>query len=161
MKIINKDEIVKELAEKLLQFDYELRDYHTDVYMYIDEDTHEARLEDFQNPGGRSWKNDNHIHIYTDEPHTGFLIWDSMGAWSDDEICEEFGKTGDEVRAEMRKAQELDEDDEITRRDMEQYIEEKEEYMDAINASYKERLRAFYSDYEAKAWELIEAACKD
>ena len=36
MEIINRTEIINELAEMIMQFDKERRDYCTDVYLYYD-----------------------------------------------------------------------------------------------------------------------------
>lgn len=68
MTIKNRDEIVSELAEKLMQFDCMLNHYQTDVYAYIAEDG-TVTLADFDNVGGNSWLNDDHYIMYTDREH--------------------------------------------------------------------------------------------
>ena len=161
MKLKNFDELLEQLTEMLIEFDCQLNQYNTDVYMYYDADTHTATLDTFVNVGGSSWIDDNHITIYTDKQHTVEEIWDSMGGLSEDEICEEFGMTAEELEKEIRKVQDLDDDDEVSRHDMKDYIESKDEYMDKIVESYEARLREFYSDYESTAYNALKEAEKE
>ena len=161
LKIKNFDELLEQLTEMLIEFDCQLNQYDTDVYMYYDADTQTATLDTFVNVGGSSWLDDDHITIYTDKQHGGCEFWDSMGGWSEDEICEEFGMTTEELEKEIRKAQDLDDDDEVSRHDMQDYIESKDEYMDKIVESYKSRVREFYSDYKSTAYDALKDAEKE
>lgn len=69
MEIINRAEIINELAEMIMQFDKERSDYCTDVYLYYDAENKTARLHLFGNPGGQSWIDDDHYTIYSDTAH--------------------------------------------------------------------------------------------
>ena len=75
-EIKNRAEIVAELAELLKQFDIDLNEYQTDVYLYLNEDG-TATLDTFVNVGGNSWLNDNHTTIYIDKQHYN-TIYDSF-----------------------------------------------------------------------------------
>lgn len=48
----------------------ECRNYQTDVYLYINEETGAGELCEFTNVGGNSWLDDDHITIWRDREHT-------------------------------------------------------------------------------------------
>ena len=48
----------------------ECRNYQTDVYLYINEESGEGELYEFTNVGGNSWLDDDHITIWRDREHT-------------------------------------------------------------------------------------------
>lgn len=68
---------IKQVRECLIQiivnFEKSLNDYQTDVYGYLNKDG-TIRLETFVNVGGNSWKNDNHILVYSDYEHTDDMM---------------------------------------------------------------------------------------
>ena len=66
MTIKNREQIIDELVEMLIQFDLDCNSYDTDVYLYLDDDGN-AELDTFVNPGGNSWLDDDHYTIYTDK----------------------------------------------------------------------------------------------
>lgn len=66
--IKNSEQIVAELAALLKIFDCELRNYQTDVYIYLHDDG-TASLSEFVNVGGNSWLDDDHRVLYTDKEH--------------------------------------------------------------------------------------------
>ena len=47
MKITNREEIVEQLTEMLIQFDKDARMYQTDVYLYYDSENQTAELDTF------------------------------------------------------------------------------------------------------------------
>ena len=67
-EIRNREEVVDELTELIMQFERDHNPFQTDVYMYIGEDGN-ATLNTFINVGGNSWLDDDHITIYRDKPH--------------------------------------------------------------------------------------------
>ena len=56
----NADELRDEFIEILKQFDKDLNEYQTDVYLYVDENNN-GEWYLFTNVGGNSWLNDDHI----------------------------------------------------------------------------------------------------
>ena len=84
-QISNYDQILDELVNLLIDFDFDQNEYQTDVYMYIGEDG-KARLDTFINVGGNSWLNDDHITIYSDKPHyEGWPVGDDGNPVTDEE----------------------------------------------------------------------------
>lgn len=67
--IKNYDGLFDSLYENLKKLAVERRRYETDIYLYFDDETGKAELYLFENVGGNSWINDNHITIHTDGPH--------------------------------------------------------------------------------------------
>lgn len=66
MTIKNREQIIDELVEMLIQFDLDCNQYDTDVYLYLDDEGN-AELDTFVNPGGNSWLDDDHYTVYTDK----------------------------------------------------------------------------------------------
>lgn len=100
MQIKNHDQLKDDLTQIILDFERQLNDYQTDVYLYLNDDG-TLRLEKFINVGGNSWKNDDHIRVYSDMPHTddmmSYLLNTSNGAsysWLIDELEALFNKAG-------------------------------------------------------------------
>ena len=69
MTIKNREALVNELAEMLMQFDKDCKQYQTDVYFYYNNRNQTGKLDTFQNPGGNSWRDDDHMTVYTDGEH--------------------------------------------------------------------------------------------
>lgn len=100
MIIRNFAEVKKHLADIIVGFERQLNDYQTDVYGYLNNDG-TIRLETFINVGGNSWKNDNHILVYSDYEHTDDMMSNlSNGCdggswtWLIDEMESLYDKTG-------------------------------------------------------------------
>ena len=66
--IENTEEIQQRLTEMLMEDAKEMCGNQRDIYMYIDEDG-QARLEWFENPGGNSWLDDDHILLHVCPQH--------------------------------------------------------------------------------------------
>lgn len=158
--ITNRDEIVEQLAELLMQFDKDLNDYQTDVYMYIDEETGMATLDTFVNIGGNSWRDDDHQTIYTDREH-----FDSMYDWfcNDGDFAEFLNMDYDVLKNEVAKyLAEIDEIDEDEVEDYEpdwheirEYIETREDYVEKLTECYYNSIEEMHSDYINNADEII------
>lgn len=135
----NFDEINEELIELFKQFDKELNNYDTDVYLYYDEDNNTARLDTFQNPGGNSWLDDDHYCIYTDKQH-----YDDFMDWYNGDIkyiSDILNKTVDELYKETAYVEDIDEEDiedfdVLNDNDVIEYIESVEQYMDTLYEEY-------------------------
>ena len=67
--ITNLDEVRRELYDMIFGLEFEENEYQTDIYAYYDEETGKVTLEYFENVGGNSWLDDDHITVYTDKPH--------------------------------------------------------------------------------------------
>ena len=154
MIIKNRDKLVEEMSEMLLRFDEECNNYHTDVYFYYDDETQTATLDTFVNVGGNSWLDDDHITIYTDNPHYD----DGAYSWyqSEQEFADTLGISLEQLYSETRAYHKLDDDEEVEYYEIERYIQNNEEYDDKITESYSEHLKQNFADeYASRAEEII------
>lgn len=156
MEIANKSEIVNELAEMMMQFDKERRRYCTDVYLYYDAENKTARLSLFENPGGQSWIDDDHITIYTDNEHfnTAFEFFDEEQEVN--ELAECIGISVEEMRNAIANEYDLT-NYKLTYDDAKKWIEGISEYMDKISESYDLCIDNLADQYIATAQGIIEA----
>ena len=137
----NFDEIAAELTDMILDLEVSQNDYDTYVYLYIDEDG-KGELTDRLYPVR---EDDGYILVYLDHSHTGSTFWDLIGLWSEDEICEEFGKSSQEVYQEI--ASETGEDiADLDRHDLQDYIEECDDYYDKVVEAVKNEIDKFVED---------------
>lgn len=67
-KIKNREELIEQLADMMIDLDAEGNLYQTDIYLYVDDEGN-GTLDTYQNVGGNSWLDDDHITIYSDMPH--------------------------------------------------------------------------------------------
>ena len=136
--IANLDEIREKLEEMLINFDVELNNYHTDIYLYFDEETGKATLSLFENPGGNSWIDDDHFTIYTDKPHFE-SIFDYYGQTEPEEInyfAELLGITTDSLKAEAANFNNCDFED-VEQGEIESLIRETPEYLEKVQDDYE------------------------
>lgn len=91
----NAQELKAELKETLIKFMIDCNSFETDVYLYIDDENQTGELYNFENVGGRSWLDDDHITLYTDRvTNEGF--YDVFNDIS--EVAESVGVTEDEIK---------------------------------------------------------------
>ena len=64
----NREEVVEMLAKVIRELDVERNPFQVDVYLYVDEDGN-GTIDTFSNPGGNSWRNDDHYTIYSEPEH--------------------------------------------------------------------------------------------
>lgn len=136
--IKNLDEIREKLEEMLINFDVELNNYHTDIYLYFDEETKKAKLSLFENPGGNSWINDDHYKIYTDAPHFE-SIFDYYGQTEPEEIeyfAELLEKSIDDLKAEAADFNNCDLND-VEQVEIENLIDNTPEYLEKVKKDYE------------------------
>ena len=144
MKEIKNIEAIKQaLAELLKQFDKDLNQYQTDVYMYIKEDG-TAELDTFVNVGGNSWLDDDHYTIYSDKQHYG-TIYDTFQ--TNEELLEAAGISADDVPRE-------DEDYDLEWYEIRDYIKQNDELEKRVQEAYEDCLPDDY-EYEEKAETII------
>lgn len=66
-ELANRTEVIEEIAQSLMRLDLERRKYQTDLYLYIDKGGI-GRIVEYENVGGNSWLDDDHITIYSEMP---------------------------------------------------------------------------------------------
>jgi hypothetical protein len=161
MKVNNRAELIEELAKMLQQYDKDLNKYQTDVYLYIDENGN-GTLDEFVNVGGNSWKNDDHITIYSDQEHyetmydwyteSGDLAWGLGMEWEElkqqvlDWLVEEGAiepEDIDDYDYEPEYAEVLD------------YIKENDSYVEQLTELYEAEIDANMSDYMQRAEDIF------
>lgn len=150
MTIRNLEEVQNTLAIILMDFAKQQNSYHTDVYLYYDEENQTATLDTFVNVGGNSWLADNHYTLYTDYPHY-------EGGWADEwqcmeQFCECLGKTEAELTAEA--AAYYDESD-VDWIDFIKYIQSVPEYAEKCTAIYNEMIDEDEPYYFDAATEIL------
>ena len=159
-EIRNRSQIVNELAEMLKQFDKDLNRYQTDVYLYYDPEKKTAELDTFTNVGGNSWLDDDHYTIYSDPQHqTGddpyFYGYDKKT------IAETLGKSVDELiqeTADYLGYTGVDGDygtEDVEYREILDYIEQNDDYMQIIIDEYNDSLDDYNADYYDNAERII------
>lgn len=144
-EITNRTEIVAALAAMLRQFDIDLNKYQTDVYLYHNEDG-TATLDTFVNVGGNSWLGDDHTTIYIDKQHYN-TIYDSFG-----DTAMLLGAAGVSI-GDIAKYYECGED-EVSRIDIEKYIDNNDDCYTCAYRCYEEWLPDM-GTYEEIADEII------
>lgn len=151
--IININDLVSELTVILRKFEIDLNPYQTDVYFYYDPDTKIGRLETFINVGGHSWLNDDHVTIYSDEPHymNVYDYFDSVLEFAD---ALEISKN-DLIKA-VRKFKDFGINFPVDRRNIIDYIKSDDKLADKVMAYY---IDYYVDEYEAeflsKAQEIL------
>lgn len=142
--VININELVSELAVILRKFEIDLNPYQTDVYFYYDADAKIGRLETFINVGGHSWLNDDHVTIYSDEPHymNVYDYFDSVLEFAD---TLEISKN-DLIKA-VRKFKDFGINFPVDRRNIIDYIKSDDKLADKVTAYY---IDYYVDEYEAK-----------
>ena len=110
-KITNLDEVKRNLYYMIFELEFVENEYQTDIYAYYDEETGRVTLEYFENVGGNSWLDDDHITVYVDGPHydkledefdfdedeKGKFIVDQCGDIIEDRVAEAIGILEDKI----------------------------------------------------------------
>lgn len=152
MNIKNKEAIIEELAEMLIQFDKDCNRYQTDVYLYYDEENQTAELDTFVNVGGNSWLDDDHYTIYRDKEH-----YESFWNWYQDgtEFADVLEIPNTELEYETRQYHKYDKDTELDWRDFRDYLKSVDEYAEKLRQAYNDYIDEIRSDYEEKADDIM------
>lgn len=159
INIMNREEIVEQLAEMLIQFDKELNSaYQTDVYLYYDEETEIATLDTFVNVGGNSWLDDDHYTIYSDREHYDWFL--EILNWSIEEIAIALDMTKEELIKQAAAYLKYG-IDEIDTGDIYRFVKNNSEYYDKLLSQYESTVDEHYSDYAERAEEIIDQFLKD
>lgn len=153
----NREEIIEQLTEILIDFAKSLNSYQTDVYLYYDEETQTAKIDTFVNVGGNSWLNDDHYTIYRDTEHydswtdyyteTGDFAWGLDIEWKD-------------LEAETKDYLEIDEDEkedyEVECFEVRDYVKSRDDYRDKLISVYEEYVEETRAEYKEEAERIIE-----
>jgi len=153
----NANELFDEFVQYLMDFDsMHNRNFETDIYLYVDENLI-GTLSLFENPGGNSWKNDDHYLLYTDKPH--------YEDWSDyfqtiEEVADALGMSSDTLIYEILDSmnENLDEDSMYDESDVDfsdVYAYVSDNYDMEIENAVDSYIRESRSDYVDSADELI------
>jgi len=95
----NRDEVVDMIAEEMRDLDMKALDFQVDIYLYID-DEGIGTIETFSNPGGNSWRNDDHITVYNDGPHYDDY-WEGIGDFFGEDEDKGWDDLTDEQKDEL------------------------------------------------------------
>lgn len=152
MKITNREKIVEELTDLLMQFDKDMNSYQTDVYMYINEESNTASLDTFVNVGGNSWLNDDHYTIYTDKEH-----YDGISAFYSEsfEYADAIGIDYGVLKEEARAYHEYDDIDDVDYTDIEKYVLSRDDYSEKVFQAYYDYIDESRSEYVERAEKII------
>jgi len=162
--IKNRDEIVEQLTNLLKAFTVCPCDYQRDIYLYLDANGC-AKLDVFVNPGGNSWRNDDHHTIYTDmgvgTDLFGDEVYDVFEDWGFADYAEVLGVSAEELMQKTAaNSMWYDDDDEVSecaflldefKRAVECYEEGFEEYYEKLCEYRKECIyddpNGFFTDW--------------
>ena len=131
----NRDEIVDELAEMLVQFAIDCNKYNTDVYLYVDENGY-GSLDTFVNVGGNSWLDDDHYTIYTDRQHNE----SKYDSYDIPELAEAVGLSEEELIRQTAMALDIDEED-VEWADVVEYIDDNDSLRARFAKSFEKLVR--------------------
>ena len=157
MKIIkNRDKIVEELTDMLVQFEKDCNAYNTDVYLYYNEETKTAELDTFVNPGGNSWLNDDHYTIYTDEEHGE--SWHDYYT-TEEEFAECLGIDFENFKKEVFDFLDFDEADQqeigLNYDDALEYVLARDDYAETLIEAFEAYVDELKPDLYGRAEEII------
>lgn len=156
MNIKNREAIIEELTEILMQFDKDCNWYQTDVYLYYDEENQTAKLDTFVNVGGNSWLDDDHYTIYTDREHYD----DGIFSWIQDEneFADVLEIPIEQLEKEVREYNyyNTDIDEKLEYCDYREYIKSNDNYMEKLTEAYNDSLEDYRSDYVEQAEDIIQ-----
>lgn len=140
----NRQEVIERLADMILELEIERNRFEVEIYLYVDEEQN-GSLEFFQNPGGNSWRDDNHYVIYTcNEFYGGGSA--VINEYELDDIFDVLGIGRDELMARAAKHFGYDEEY-MDDSNIYSYIEEEDELMQKIIDDYDDNLRENIADY--------------
>lgn len=157
IEIKNREEIIEELTELLMQFDKDCNQYQTDVYLYFDRETNTATLDTFVNVGGNSWLNDDHYTLYCDREHhedwsnyyynCGDFAWGLNMELKDfyDEVLDFLDLDDDEI-----------DDYKIDWHDEYRYVKSRHDYCEKLIAVYEDNIDEQRAEYAEQAEAIFE-----
>lgn len=155
-EIKNREEVVEQLTEILMDFAKRCNQYQTDVYLYYNAETETAELDTFVNVGGNSWLNDDHYTIYRDKEH--FEDWTDYYTETS-EFAEGLDMEWSDFEEEVIEFLDLDadekEDYKIDYHDALNYIKSRDDYVEKLIEVYEDYIEEIRSEYAEQAEEII------
>lgn len=156
MLIKNREALIDQLVEMLMQFDKDCNSYQTDIYLYYNEEDQTAKLDTFVNVGGNSWLDDAHYTIYTDKEHYD----DGVFSWiqNESEFADILGIPAEQLEEEVRKYNYYDkeDDEELEYYDYREFLKSNDDYMGKLTEAYNDSLEDYHSDYVDKAEYILD-----
>ena len=155
-KLKNREEIVEQMTDILVDFAKSCNQYQTDVYLYYDKETQTATLDTFINVGGNSWLNDDHYTVYSDPQHND--------DWTDyytetREFADGLDMEWNDFKQEVLDYLDLDDDEkdeyEFEYADAYRYIQSKNEYCDKLMKVYEDYIDETRPEYAEQAEQII------
>ena len=153
-KVTNREEIIEQLAEMMMQFDKDINSYQTDVYLYVDEDG-KGKLDTFVNVGGNSWLNDDHYTVYTDKEHLDSYF--DTHYQDKSYMADVIGISLEQLDKETKEyhgydKEEIDNAECVpTYSEIEKYVSSREDYSDKLYWEYCNCIDEFKSEYLERA----------
>lgn len=156
MLIKNRESLIDQLVEMLMQFDKDRNSYQTDIYLYYNEEDQTAELDTFTNIGGNSWLDDDHYTIYTDKEHYD----DGVFSWiqNESEFADILGIPAEQLEEEVRKYNYYDkeDDEELEYYDYREFLKSNDDYMEKLTEAYNDALEDYRPDYVEKAIYILD-----
>ena len=166
-KIINRDEVIKQLTEMLMTFDKECHRYQTEVYLYFNPNTNIATLDTFvlsdknvkSNKRPEDDPNNDYytIYCYCDSKH--YSNWGDFFK-NDDAFALGLGMSVDDFNKEVLDFLNLDDgkraDYKIKYYDKYDYVKSRHDYCEKLTAVYKAYIDEHRAEYAERAKELID-----
>lgn len=158
----NRQEVLEAIVGMLMDHDIKHVGFQEDIYLYITDDGI-GTVETFQNVGGCSWLNDDHITVYQmSELHTDWTYYvpeisdiANVLEWSVNTLRERTAAWISETRGYITA-------EDVGYQDIRDFIESHQPLMDQIIESETDYIRTdCYDDYMASADQYLDAALDD
>lgn len=147
----NRQAVIEQLTEMLMQFDKDFNGYNTDVYLYYNEETKTAELDTFVHVGN-SWRDDDHVTIYTDSCHYDD-IYEHIN-YIENAVSEALDTDIDDIKKAVAEWMDIDVDD-VDEYNIAKWVEEF--HYEKMHKYYNEWFVDEYrSDYVERAEMIIE-----
>lgn len=157
-KIKNYDEIANELAKLFVQFEKDMNEFQTNVYLYVDENTKTASLDIVANVDGNPRLGDDYVTMYRDEKHDE-SIYDYFDSIAD--IAEALDMSVEELVQAVKddihsKGYEITDDVEIEPHDVEEYLSYRSDLYEKLYDAYCEWIENDFGSYLNVAHSFLE-----
>lgn len=156
-EIKNREELIKQLTEMLMEFAKDCNQYQTDVYLFYVKETQTAKLDTYPDCSYPDNVDDDNVYIiYSDKQHyenwSDYYTETADFAWGLDMSNDDFEK-------QVIEYLDLDEDDkedyQIEYIDALNYVKSREDYMDKLIEAYNESIDELRTDYAEQAEQII------
>ena len=156
--IKNRSKVIEELTNILMSLDKEFSDsVSADVYAYYDNSTGMVELSQYERVG-HSWKNDDHITIYTKEAicFDVFDMFDDVSEMIEAAACYD-GQFAAKIMSDIMMHYSVEEFEELDRSEIINYIKKHEDLYDNVKNVYSDHIDERQPEYKAKSEEIIDS----